>query len=53
MATLWVALSGALIAVAQLRNIDLLSNVLSMLQMGFGSLVIGYIAGKVKDVMKK
>jgi hypothetical protein len=46
MATIWVLLSGALIAVAQLRNIDLLTNVTAMLQLGFGSLIAAYVAPK-------
>lgn len=47
MGTIWTLMCGALTVAAFVRNTDLAPNVLSMMQTGFGALVIGYISGKV------
>lgn len=48
-ASLWVVLCGASIVAVLYRNTDLPTNVLSMMQTGFGSLVLAYIGGKIRD----
>jgi len=53
MATIWVLLCGVAIAAALLQSIDLPTNVLSMLQTGFGALVVGYIGNKVATAIAK
>lgn len=53
MASLWVALCAVAIVGVLYRNTDLPTNVLSMMETGFGALVIGYIGNKIMGAIKK